>query len=260
MRAVHTGLLASLLLLGSGCIYNFDDDRYEDERYAFHGGPVALFVAHMEDASADFAITGRSGHDLEVHARLGSDDLDDLEAADVGLFPHGGTVELVFLDRHGDVHLRFADVRLPRDAAIDVTTGSGDVEIDGMDARVKAESGSGDLGVFTRGPVDLSTGSGNVRAGGTAGHVYTGSGDVVFDVDPAASGTLRLRTGSGDVRVVLPRGLGVRIDASTGSGEIALSAGGIHVVQEQRLDVTLDGGGDLVLEIDTSSGDVEIRD
>ena len=112
-----------------------------------------------------------------------------------------------------DIHTGSGDVRVT--GALDrlyVRAGSGDVQgfdISGVDLQVKTGSGDIDLRVFE--PTELVSvraGSGDVSlavpAGGYRLAVDTGSGDrSVRDVarDDAASGSIDVGTGSGDVRI-----------------------------------------------------------
>jgi hypothetical protein len=110
-----------------------------------------------------------------------------------------------------------------------VDTGSGSVELVGVDARrarVDTGSGSVEIGLLTSAP-DLN--------------IDTGSGSVRVTVPPSLSARLHVDTGSGGIRSELPltvdeRDHGIlrgtigagagRVNVSTGSGGVAVLAGG----------------------------------
>ncbi|MEU7590962.1 DUF4097 family beta strand repeat-containing protein [Micromonospora sp. NPDC049230] len=81
---------------------------------------------------------------------------------------------------------------------------------------LQGESGSGDVELSRVGTVDLRLGSGDVRIVGASGAVgvETGSGDIEVS---EASGAVRLRAGSGDITA---RRLGGAVDAEAGSGNV----------------------------------------
>ena len=98
-------------------------------------------------------------------------------------------------------------IEVPAEAMLDLTSGSGDLSLEGV-----------------HGTIGLQTGSGNIVAHGAAGALTlrTGSGDVRAN---ALSGTLNTRSGSGDLRV---EGNFSQLDAHTGSGSLNLSAGNLQ--------------------------------
>lgn len=117
-------------------------------------------------------------------------------------------------------------VTLPPGMALELDTGSGDIQVEGDSGgqSVLADTGSGDVSVSGRVlGLKADTGSGNVRArlGGPCGEVAldTGSGDIDF---AGAAKSFSANTGSGDVKAV---GLacGGRFDTGSGSVEAEFS-------------------------------------
>ena len=187
-------------------------------------------------------------------------------------------------ERHsGDLYRNIVidyEVTLPRGASIEVSTGSGDVELQDVGVRFKGSSGSGSLRARNlHGPANLDTGSGdieltedapgdvraqtgsgNVRLTGVSGGLKagTGSGDIEVSGNPASD--WRLDTGSGSIRLNLGSSARFVFNASTGSGTIRSQQpiamqgdlNNHHVVG------SVNGGGP-TLRITTGSGDVEIK-
>ena len=144
----------------------------------------------------------------------------------------------------GDCSFSFHAV-LPAGKRAVLSDGSGNVTLHGLTGPVTLESGSGDVqaNVLT-GTVSLQTGSGNITGGALSGPKVTlkaGSGDIAIDslesldvVVTDGSGNIdltftkvparvRVSNSSGDVNVVLPRGVRYQVNASTDSGNRTVS-------------------------------------
>jgi hypothetical protein len=157
-------------------------------------------------------------------------------------------------------------IHVPVDTIVDVRSGSGDLTASGLDGPVRLETGSGDVhATALNGDADLRTSSGDVsvRSLRGAATLKTASGDVeAEDLSTArlqavtSSGDVELdfltapddvdaATASGDVRVVVPRGEGYRVEADTGSGD-------------SHPNVPTDPDATRVIRARTSSGDVSV--
>lgn len=150
------------------------------------------------------------------------------------------------------------------------SSASGRVTLDAVEGDVKADTASGDVGANSvLGSVSISTASGDAvlevldgevnfqaASGGlTVGvlrgnaRAQTASGPTI--VTTAVTGSLRARTGSGDVEIGIPHGTAARLDVSTASGAV-----------RNRL-APSDGPGDGERTLDvharTGSGDIVVR-
>lgn len=172
------------------------------------------------------------------------------------------------------------ELTLPRDAAVEADTGSGDIEVNDVGSTVHAQSGSGsvrargvhgaatlgtgsgdiELNETAPGDVHAQTGSGSIRLAGLAGGLYakTGSGDI--EASGSLTGDWMLDTGSGSVRLTLGPQSHFSLDADTGSGTIRVAQAISMSGDLNRHHVTgnVNGGGP-ALHIRTGSGDVELR-
>ncbi len=114
------------------------------------------------------------------------------------------------------------EVRMPKDADLQVDTGDGSVQTQGLSGRVK-----------------IHTGDGSVRAESVSGDVDIDTGDGSITVE-SAKGDIRLRTGDGHIDA---RNLDGKVDATSGDG---------HIKLDGRLDAlnikTGDGGIDARLQ------------
>ncbi len=174
-----------------------------------------------------------------------------------------GNVEVTGVRSDVQAHSGSGDLRL-RDLGgrVNVQTGSGNIKAQNVTAPFDAQTGSGDIEaeLTGAGDVDVHTGSGTIRVKGIKGGIqaHTGSGDI--EADGNVTGPWRLHTGSGTVRMALGSGSGFNLDVHTSSGSIhsdlPITVQGS--LGNHELKGAVRGGGPLV-EVSTSSGDVDIR-
>lgn len=136
------------------------------------------------------------------------------------------------------------DVTVPAQTRVTAQTGSGDINVNGLQLATTARTGSGNvtagnLGAeahlssgsgnikadSVKGAVSASTGSGNIHANdlGSEVSLNAGSGDV--EVRQSSGGDVKAETGSGSIRLYGIKG-GLR--ASTGSGDIHAEGDATH--------------------------------
>jgi hypothetical protein len=147
---------------------------------------------------------------------------------------------------------------------IDANTSGGDVRLrEGLSATKLGTSG-GNISVDRLvGPADLDTSGGDIKMGTVENTVNasTSGGNVTADWIAALKGDCRLETSGGDVRVSVPRALGLSLDASTSGGQV--HADGLTITIEKggtgrsKLAGKVNGGGP-VLKLHSSGGDISI--
>jgi len=145
---------------------------------------------------------------------------------------------------------------------ISATSGSGNVRARGISGPAELQTGSGDidLGELAAGDVKARTGSGNVHIHGLNGGLIARSGSGDIDADGHLNGAATLESGSGNVKLHLGNDAHFNLEASTGSGDIHVNfPNAPHQDDHSRHHLTgpVNGGGP-PLEIRTGSGDVEI--
>jgi DUF4097 and DUF4098 domain-containing protein YvlB len=156
-------------------------------------------------------------------------------------------------------------VRVPKGVVLDVRSGSGPIQIRGVENAIEAESGSGPISIDAtarsitatgfsggvairgggteitraesasgsvmvtqaRGVVDLSSSSGSVMANGRVrdGRLFSVSGSVSFDGIVDDGGRLSLESSSGSVSLRLPANTSAEYELSTVQGHIVNSFG-----------------------------------
>jgi len=159
-------------------------------------------------------------------------------------------------------------------------TGSGDIDINGVKGNVHAKTGSGSIdasdiaGAFEAnsgsgritlqqtapGSVRVDTGSGGMELRGVEGSLEAKAGSGTIQAEGSPTGAWTVHTGSGEVNLKLPSNAAFDLDAHTSSGSISIDQP--HTVQgsigrkEVRGRV---GGGGVPVEVETGSGDIQIR-
>jgi hypothetical protein len=172
------------------------------------------------------------------------------------------------------------EITAPASVALNLHSGSGDVEVDNVGRFLAASSGSGSVRAHgLNGPADLQsgsgdieleenaagdvkakTGSGSIRVHGFNGALtaHTGSGDVEADGHLAGPGSVV--AGSGSLRLHFTPDARFNLEASTGSGDIRVHFPGAPQQDDNtrhHMTAAINGGGP-TLEARTGSGDIEI--
>ncbi|MFD5246985.1 DUF4097 domain-containing protein [Amycolatopsis sp. NPDC058340] len=152
------------------------------------------------------AVTVRAPAGSHLEVRAG--------AADVTVTGSAGRADL--LTGAGKIALERAD-----GSAI-VRTGTGDIKLGPTQSGLQLRTGSGSVeAASVSGSATVATGTGNVWLGEVAGEVLARTGSGSLSVADAASGTLELTTGSGEVRVGIRGGVQAEIDLSSTTGSVS---------------------------------------
>ncbi|KFU80021.1 Putative adhesin [Amycolatopsis lurida] len=152
------------------------------------------------------AVTVRAPAGSHLEVRAG--------AADVTVTGSAGRADL--LTGAGKIGLERAD-----GSAI-VRTGTGDIKLGPTLSGLQLRTGSGSVeAASVSGSATLATGTGDVWLGEVAGEVLARTGSGSLSVADAASGTLELTTGSGEVRVGIRGGVNAEVDLSSTTGSVS---------------------------------------
>jgi hypothetical protein len=174
------------------------------------------------------------------------------------------------------------EVRMPREADLNVDTGDGSVESDAItgnvdihtgDGHIRLDGGKGDIRLRTGdgsiegrdldGKLDATSGDGHITLDGRFDtlNIKTGDGSITARANPGSkvASSWNVHTGDGSVTMSLPGDLQANIDASTNDGRISL---GIPVMVEGNLGTSkiqgkMNGGGQ-PLTIHTGDGSIHL--
>ncbi len=148
------------------------------------------------------------------------------------------------------------EVALPASVRrLQLSTGHGDVEVEGVDADLELETGHGDIRAGNGARGELHTGRGDIHVGAWRGRLSTNTGRGNIEVDAAPEG-LEASTGRGDVQV---GSAGGRVEASTGRGNLVFGRlSGDAELQSGKGDVVVTDLADARLEAQTSRGNIAL--
>ncbi|HET7231921.1 MAG TPA: DUF4097 family beta strand repeat-containing protein [Longimicrobium sp.] len=238
-----------------------------DGRARIHGT-----TENARDGQIRYLTDGGSGGDFRVCAVRN----DDATCSDNGIRSSGGR------GWNGNRARANFTVEVPRGVLVRVSSGNGDVTVDGATAEVHAASGNGDVRVGSgatrvsastgngsvlvdgaRGPVGASSGNGRVVVTTATGPVNASTGNGRIEVSMAstrAEGDMEFSSGNGSVVLTLPADFGAELVATTGSGSIETDFP-LRVqgrVSQHRLAGTIGNGGRR-LKISTGNGSIQLR-
>ena len=154
----------------------------------------------------------------------------------------GNTITVAFPHADSDLFRNVSidyDVTTPRATALKARTGSGGINIAGIDGTVSADSGSGGIRADGIGPnARLETGSGGIHASSVRGAAILQTGSGNLELSLTAAGDVKAQTGSGSIHIDGLNG-GLRAGAGSGTIEVAgnptsewrleSGSGGIHL-------------------------------
>lgn len=155
-------------------------------------------------------------------------------------------IELDFKTGSGNIEVMGVNIEIRS------STGSGNIEIEEVNGEVRANTGSGNItfsqveGMLnantgsgsirldrTKGDADVNTGSGNIRSRGIEGELSMNTGSGNIDVtDAKITGSSSVNTGSGTAEISLAGPLDYDLSISTGSGNAILDFNGQEISGE----------------------------
>jgi hypothetical protein len=133
----------------------------------------------------------------------------------------GNTITIADPNTGSDLFRNIAidyDVTTPANTTLKAHTGSGSMEIGGIQGSVTASSGSGSIHIDNIGPAPrIEPGSGRIQATNVHGTAFVQTGSGSIELSLAAPGDVTAHTGSGSIRI---DGVSGPLRASSGSGSI----------------------------------------
>jgi ferric-dicitrate binding protein FerR (iron transport regulator) len=197
--------------------------------------------AHAEEYAKSYTVTGRADVHVKVDdgsVRVLTSDTSQVsfrvtyEGYTLGLTAGGNLhvdsrqdgdrVELTEKVRHGinlginNRHIS-VEVRMPRNADLQLETGDGDVEVSSLSGKVTVITGDGKLKVAQlSGTLDLQTGDGGINADALKGDMHLRTGDGVIEA-ANLDGKCELSSGDGSIRLA---GRFDALDIKSGDGSV----------------------------------------
>jgi DUF4097 and DUF4098 domain-containing protein YvlB len=171
-----------------------------------------------------------------------------------------GKVEVSGFDHGAQIHTGSGNV-VAQDLAGEVAlhTGSGSLTIGEFVGRLKADTGSGGIQVRGMdGELEAHTGSGSLNVTEATGpaRLSTGSGGVDYQGSP--QGECRFTTGSGSITLRLPANLNAQVDLYTGSGNVRVDYPVEGLMMRSEVQGTIGRGGETAIFAETGSGGIDV--
>lgn len=256
-----------------------DQKRVERHAYALSAsGPIAIY-----NVSGNVEVDGWDSDRVELtvtKTAWSSDDLDRLESS-VERMGAGLAVRAIYPDRCFNCDISFV-MRVPHGAHVTVQSSSGDVSVKSVTGPDRVDTSSGDITLRdVSGETHLHSSSGTVTINGADSlvDVDTSSGDINAtnlsqDANLVASSgelkaefakfdavkNVRMATSSGDITLLVPRGVGFKVEANTNSGSIDSNLRLPIRDRDSGADVSAQvGDGKASVQLSTGSGDIAIK-
>jgi hypothetical protein len=258
------------------------DSSMSFDRTLSVGGEAQLMVS---TGAGNIHLTRGSGSQIHIHGQIhvnreGSQQQAREIAANPPIEQSGNVIRVGKQhEEHWEGISIDYEIEAPAGTVLQATSGSGNIEDEGVGQNAKLQTGSGDItasglqGQFTlqtgsgnitaeqtgEGDVKAETGSGNIEIKEVHGgfRAQTGSGDIKATGTPSAPWTLQ--TGSGNIDI-WSGNAPLTLDGSSGSGSVTtdhemLVQGSLD---QHHIKGNLNGGGPLV-RVQTGSGEIHVH-
>lgn len=146
--------------------------------------------------------------------------------------------------------------------AVSFQAGSGNINLSDIEGDIRVQTGSGNIsGDYLNGNVNASAGSGNITltkfAGG--GTMTANSGNLKVETSQVDS-DIRMKTGSGNIKLEVPKDLQFRLEINTGSGNIHTDFDGVLTFNKKGNSAKGNVGDnpDINISLEANSGNVKV--
>ncbi len=143
---------------------------------------------------------------------------------------------------------------------VTVHSSGGDIEAEHLNGATELSSSGGDIRIAdSKGDLDLESSGGDIHLRNDEGrvHAVSSGGDIRANL-PVNQG-IRLRTGGGDITLLLPQNTPASIDAESDGGSVTsdLKMGALQMVSGSHLRGEVGGGGPPI-DLQASGGDIHL--
>lgn len=238
-----TGVMLSVLAAAAWA----DDCKYSSERAANFPGPVNKVVIQAEAGSLKVSGDGGTGVKATGKACASSESLlgkialesrRENDTVYLTVVISEGMRDMFSFGKYSSLDL---DIVVPRNAELDITDSSGDVELSDV-GTTRIEDGSGDLLLKNiNGSLAVDDSSGEIRIISVAGMVQVEDSSGGIDIEDVR----------GDVKIVSDSSGDIAITKVTGNVDVLNDSSGDITIRDVKLNVKI--GND-------SSGDINVTD
>jgi DUF4097 and DUF4098 domain-containing protein YvlB len=263
-------LAAASLIVLAGCSMRTGFGNVVEEEtvaQAFTVGAAPKVVVETFNGDIEVLSAADGQVEAEVVKRgagfTAADAKSDLANIEVRMTQEGDTLRVVArrIQRFpaGNSAARVA-LRVPASASLDLSTGNGEVRVDGVAGGGDYHTGNGDITVENgSGRTKAHSGNGDVtvEAEGAQVEADTGNGKLIFRGD-LGEGSHTFTTGNGEVRLTLPADASFKVDIQTGNGRIRTDFGLSVPANQNTLQGTVGSNPAASIRIRTGNGAVTL--
>ena len=153
------------------------------------------------------------------------------------------------------------EITAPADTDLDIHTAAGSADVRGFRSDLELGTGAGSLNVYdVDGNIDAQSGAGSITMHGVSGEIYAHSGAGSVDVTEASGqvhldsgagsityrgelwGECRFETGTGGIELRLPADLDMKVELSTGMGNIEVGYSVVGKTDKRDVNGTIGSG------------------
>jgi hypothetical protein len=262
---VHRSAIISMALLATGL---FAATVHADD-YAKSFTVSNRANVHVETDDGSVVVTTGDTKEVEFRVEYQGYTLD--KSLHIESNQHGDDVELIariprgFHISLGTMRRLHIEVRMPKDADLQVRTGDGAITASSLKGSVRLHTGDGAIAASDLdGKCDASSGDGRIRLSGRFDVLSAKSGDGSIGVDALHGSKLdsgwSITSGDGGIDVAIPADLPANIEVSSGDGrittDIPITIEG--VMSKSRIHGKMNGGGS-TLTIHTGDGSIHLK-
>jgi len=223
----------------------------------------------IETSDANIRVTTWDQNTIEAkviteHYKIGEDGIHVEE------HQNGDAVEIDVRFPHHNLTIGWGEhrvdviIQMPREGRVDLHTGDGRIDINGLKGEMDLRSGDGSETLDSiDGKLRAATGDGHIKASGRFDELDLKTGDGHLEVHAAAGSSLnagwRLETGDGNVSLQVPGDMAANVDLHTSDGHIDLDMpiATEGKMREGEIHGKLNGGGS-ALTVRTGDGSIHL--
>lgn len=245
MNTFAARLLVATLLTGTTVSAWAEDCEFSSERAANFDGPVKKVVVAAEagylkirgDAAGGVKATGRACASSEsLLGRIALESRRENDTVYLTVVMTEGMGDMFSFNRYSSLDL---DILVPRNAQLEISDSSGDLELSDVGPARIADSSGEQLLKNINGDLDIDDSSGEIRVISVVGNVRVNDSSGAIDIEDVR----------GNVRILSDSSGAIAIAKVTGNAEVVSDSSGDITIRDVERNVQID---------DDSSGDINV--
>lgn len=255
MKTFAAQLLTVTLLSGAAAAAWAENCKFSSDRAANFNGPVKKVVVSAAagdlkirgDASGGVKATGRACASSEsLLGKIALESRRENDTVYLTVVMAEGMGDMFSFNRYSSLDL---DITVPRDAELEVTDSSGDLELSDVGA-AKVDDSSGDqLLKNINGNLEIDDGSGEIRMVSVVGNIEVEDSSGNIDIEDVRGDVKIDSDGSGDIAIA----------KVTGNAEVVNDSSGDITLREVKKNVTIDNDNSGNVNVSDVGGNFAVR-